>query len=498
MKQLSRLLPLALIVCLMGEAHLFAKNKAILVGINHYPDPKLELVAAQNDVALVRSFLVDHLGFDQSDIIVIENEEATATALTDAIKNHLIRSATKDDAVFLYFAGHGTGVKDFDGDEKDGLDETLVTYDFDPTDPDTWFTDDLLYELLRRVPTRKVITVFDCCHSGSGNRSIQTAPTAASEYRSRFAASGFFSFDVDVPDPEFLRSRSVLSTQPDPYHIFLAACQDEEESWEGVYQGKVHGVFTNVLFGQLDKKASSSLGDITGEVKSEIVKFSTSNPGLKLQTPSSTLSEETIVLSLREYLASTPNLPSFGGLPQDIKAEGVPRQSPPTLDDVVPGYRPQGDVGVVLTTKKVGSGGATTQFATGDLLEIELLSDTNGFAELYYYGVDDNIYRIFPNGQHSDNAIQAGKKLVIPGGDMKFRLRMALPENFEPEIANEVLVALVTTEPFSEEKSEETKQRLFKIVDGKKLNPAAERLIEIEETGNPRFGEAMVIYRIGK
>ena len=80
---------------------------------------------------------------------------------------------------------------------------------------------------------------------------------------------------------------------------------------------------------------------------------------------------------------------------------------------------------------------------------------------------------------------------------MRFRLRMALPENFEPEIANEVLVALVTTEPFSEEKSEETKQRLFKIVDGKKLNPAAERLIEIEETGNPRVGEAMVIYRIG-
>jgi len=498
MMNLSRWLLLVLLVCFLGETPLVAKNKAILVGINKYPDPRLELVAAQNDVALVKSFLIEKLGFDPADIIVLQNEEATAGALTDAIKNQFIRSTTEEDAVFFYYAGHGTGVKDFDEDEKDGLDETLLTYDFDPTKPETWFTDDLLYELLRRVPTRKVITVFDCCHSGSGNRSIQARPSGAADYRPRFASSGFFTFDIDSPDPGFLKSRSVLSTQPDPYHIFLAACQDEEESWEGVYEGKVHGLFTRVLVGQLEKEAASSLGDLTKEVKSEIVKYSSSEPGLKLQTPSAALSKETIVLSLREYLASTPNPASFRGVPQDAKAEGVPRQSPPTLDDVVPGYRPRGDVGVVLTTKKVGSGDATTEFAVGDLLEIELLADTNGFAELYYYGVDDNVYRIFPNGQHEDNAIQAGKKLVIPGGDMEFRLRMGLPDDFKAEVGNEVLVALVTTEPFSEEKSEETKGRLFKIVDGKKLNPAANRLIEIESTNEPRFGEAMVIYRIGK
>lgn len=481
--------------CLFFSNSAEAENKAILVGINKYPNPQHELFAAHNDVNLVKSYLIQDLGFSENNIVVLKDREATSRGLTRAIKDHFIKSTTEEDGVLFYYAGHGTGVKDFDGDEKDGLDETLMTYDFSPTNPSTWFTDDLLYELLRRIPSRKVITIFDCCHSGSGNRGAKSNLPLSSKFRSRFANSGFYTFNLPKPDQSFLNSRSVLSTKPDPNHVFLAACRDEEESWEGVYEGELHGVFTHSLIQNLREKQASTLGEVAEAVRSEIVSFTTQTAELKKQSPTSTMGKRGNKFGLREYFEKPIDPRDSEELDTSLKLEGVPRYHPPTLEEVTPGYFPRGDIGVVLKTRNAISRDETNQFAPGELLEIELLSDSTGFAEIYYYGVDDQVYRLFPNGKHADNRIVAGQKLIVPGR-MPFRLRMALPEDFPVSFANEVLFAVVTTEPFSEETSETNKERLFKVVDGKKLNPARDRLIEIED--GPRFGEAMKIYRIKK
>lgn len=70
-------------------------------------------------------------------------------------------SRTTGHLVFFY-VGHGTSVRDLDGDEDDGYDEALV---FD----DGNIIDDVLVEHLiaKKNPENKMTLITDACHSGS-------------------------------------------------------------------------------------------------------------------------------------------------------------------------------------------------------------------------------------------------------------------------------------------------------------------------------------------
>lgn len=62
--------------------------------------------------------------------------------------------------------GHGGRVKDEDGDEEDGYDETIIPVDFSTTGQ---ITDDVIFaELVGRMPQGSTLmTLMDCCHSGT-------------------------------------------------------------------------------------------------------------------------------------------------------------------------------------------------------------------------------------------------------------------------------------------------------------------------------------------
>lgn len=64
--------------------------------------------------------------------------------------------------LLVYYVGHGTNVKDLDGDEADGQDEAFV---FD----DSFVIDDVLNEHLIKYKnsTSQVTLITDACHSGS-------------------------------------------------------------------------------------------------------------------------------------------------------------------------------------------------------------------------------------------------------------------------------------------------------------------------------------------
>lgn len=62
----------------------------------------------------------------------------------------------------IFYAGHGTYEKDYDGDEADGNDEALVFVDGN-------VIDDTLAKSLsdNKNPSSKITFITDCCHSGS-------------------------------------------------------------------------------------------------------------------------------------------------------------------------------------------------------------------------------------------------------------------------------------------------------------------------------------------
>ena len=78
----------------------------------------------------------------------------------------LCEGAGAGDNLFMHYSGHGGSTPDNDGDEEDGMDETLVPVDYQRKGQ---IRDDDLFDLLvSHVPEGCNLTVvMDCCHSGT-------------------------------------------------------------------------------------------------------------------------------------------------------------------------------------------------------------------------------------------------------------------------------------------------------------------------------------------
>lgn len=145
------------------------RRRALLVGINDYPDPANRLEGCVNDTFLV-SALLQERGFDPEDIRVVLNERATAQGIRERLSWLLDGAGDGMERVFFY-SGHGAQMPAYNAQEKvDHVDECLVPYDFAWT-RETAVVDDDFFALYRHLPyDARFFAVFDCCHSGGMHR----------------------------------------------------------------------------------------------------------------------------------------------------------------------------------------------------------------------------------------------------------------------------------------------------------------------------------------
>lgn len=143
-------------------------RRAVMIGIN-YIGQQGELSGCHNDVLNMKEYIKDVHGFEEENITVLmddgENIEPTRENILKAYKD-LVAAAQPGDAIFTHYSGHGGKLRDDDGDEKDGYDETLVPVDYASSGQ---IRDDDLYKVLV-TPMPKGVTmtsVMDCCHSGT-------------------------------------------------------------------------------------------------------------------------------------------------------------------------------------------------------------------------------------------------------------------------------------------------------------------------------------------
>ena len=143
-------------------------RKALLVGINTYPDAPLR--GCINDVEQVNDLLTRYYGFQDGDIKLVSNEAATAANIKAALA-WLAQGGDDPDAVRIFhFSGHGSFVADENGDESDGKDECLVPYDYKSAG---FITDDVLKTYYDQFPLAGNLTlVMDCCHSGTIQKDV--------------------------------------------------------------------------------------------------------------------------------------------------------------------------------------------------------------------------------------------------------------------------------------------------------------------------------------
>lgn len=145
------------------------QRRALLVGIDDYPDPQNRLEGCVNDVFLV-SAVLQEFGFEPEDMRVVLNDRATAGGIVERLAWLLEGSEDGQQRVFFY-SGHGAQLPDYGRkDEVDHKDECLVPYDFDWS-RERAVTDDQFYQLYSQLPYEtRFLVMLDCCHSGGLTR----------------------------------------------------------------------------------------------------------------------------------------------------------------------------------------------------------------------------------------------------------------------------------------------------------------------------------------
>jgi hypothetical protein len=208
---------------------------ALLVGINEYPMGAL--AGCENDVEDFEKVLLEKYKFPPAHIRKLISKEATRDNIIAAFKSQLIDNAKKyPDGIFVFeYSGHGSQTKDINGDEEDGIDETIVPVDsrqenkFDIVDDEL---NSLFAELTKYTPNMTFI--LDSCHSGTGTRGMsatskaRTLPPDDRVYPAAVAGSSRGS-DRKVAD----KGSALLPR--DKRYVTLSGCHPTETSQEDVF-----------------------------------------------------------------------------------------------------------------------------------------------------------------------------------------------------------------------------------------------------------------------
>ena len=106
-------------------------NKALLVGINAYPNPSNNLRGCINDIFDMEYFIASKNKVYQKDNIkTLTDSRATKKGILSAL-NWLLLEASAGDQILFQYSGHGAQIPSHNpAIEKDGLDEIICPYDF--------------------------------------------------------------------------------------------------------------------------------------------------------------------------------------------------------------------------------------------------------------------------------------------------------------------------------------------------------------------------------
>jgi hypothetical protein len=114
-------------------------------------------------------------GFEEENITVLmddgEHELPTKDNIMSAYRK-VVAESEAGDAIFLHYSGHGTKLRDEDGDEDDGYDEALVPLDFQ--EGGGMIRDDDLYDTLIE-PLAQGVHVVSLVSCGGGMRQKVTS-----------------------------------------------------------------------------------------------------------------------------------------------------------------------------------------------------------------------------------------------------------------------------------------------------------------------------------
>lgn len=196
--------------------------------------PKLQ--GSINDIETMRQILLTRWGFQERFIAVLKDEAATRAGILAALEQ-LVREAGPQDTVYFHFSGHGSQVEDLNGDEEDGLDETLVPQDGRSGDVRD-ITGDELDAVFARLRAKNAFIVLDSCHSGTATRSLDIRTRSIPQDNR-----------VDIyrkAEQATVKTRAVIPVVTSRY-VVMSGAASNQEALDGPVDGRYHGFFTFAL-----------------------------------------------------------------------------------------------------------------------------------------------------------------------------------------------------------------------------------------------------------
>ena len=234
-------------------------NKALLVGINKYPDPRNELRGCVNDILEMEHFITEaNKVYPKKNIKKLTNKEATKKEILIQLK-WLIDGAETGDQLLFHYSGHGAQAPAlFNSLEKDGLDEIICPYDFDGTNK-TSLRDKEFAQLFAGIPKGvHFVWISDSCHAEDLSRDpfkLDEEDFMAKNTHYRFF-TGLSHFDNSEDEANDLAGIAIGKIAPiiSPLNgALLSACQSHELSADTYINKRFIGAFTHYLIENLNK-----------------------------------------------------------------------------------------------------------------------------------------------------------------------------------------------------------------------------------------------------
>jgi hypothetical protein len=465
---------LSLLILLAGAPAASAGIRALLVGIAEYPaEAGVETLGAPpNDLKLMKDLLVGKFGAAPEMILTLQDRQATSRGIQEAFRRHLIDQCQPEDAVVFYFVGHGTQVPDGwpdPGDEtEDQLDEALVPYDYRESDNSTWLNDDMMHRLLKAVPARHVMVVFDSCHAGTGTRGTRGVDTP---FHWKTTAS-------PVLSESSIREASALG-----HHVFFSACRagekaheirsEELDDWVGAFTSSfVHHAGGDGASRPMDEFLGLIGNSVAQEVKKRNEYFR--------QTP------------LIESRRSDFSLEAFLG--GDVYPANSIDYRPTPNPGPQEAFVGEGELEVTLNTNQ-------SAYVWTESLTATATVNRPAYLRVIHVDAEGAQTQIYPNKLQPQRLIPAGETLQLPPPGRQLRVT-------GPSQGLEMLIAVASSRPFGDKEATTFGEGLFNALPAAPVSETMSRGIGVEGRNDPvasaaptapgSSGRAVRIYRVSQ
>jgi hypothetical protein len=218
-------------------------RRGLLVGINYIGTPN-RLYGCINDINNIGSYLRTFRNYNS--FIVMTDYTAMKPTRSNILAgfNALLKGAVAGDELWFHYSGHGSLLRDTNGDEESRLDSCLCPIDFTRSG---FISDDIIRSNLAALVPKgvRLYIVLDACHSGTG-----------CDLRYKYDDSSYLTNKMAKMPAKYIASDWSLKQTNYEFKRYnktngevfcISGCQDNQTSADAYMNGESTGALTYLL-----------------------------------------------------------------------------------------------------------------------------------------------------------------------------------------------------------------------------------------------------------